>query len=250
MDKKVLIIDRKGSELVRSISLLPGMEAVISEDGEFPEESCDCVIVSQEYAEDKINDVFRKAWEKLMPAAIATKDGSYVNQADLCAAGADDVFVFPMYGKLLRKRLTELIENTVISGFSSFDSMASENKELGAFIVQEKEFRNIYKFVLRLLERLDKKAQLIEFELKSHGRNIIEPDIMNDFATVVQRSLRRGDISCHNGTRIYVILMGADSEGGEIAANRIIQAFNNICSDDAYNACYQMREIADELNNQ
>ena len=244
MDKKVLIIDNKDSLLYRSVRSLPGIEPVIYSGDEFPSD-CECVMISQEFAENRINSLLGKAWEKMMSAALCTTNGSYENQVDLCSTGADDVIVLPMYGKLLRRRIIDLAENTVISGFSSFDTFASGNDASGAFVVEEKDFRNIYKFVLRILERLDKKAQLVEFRLRSRMPDgIVEPDVMNDLGLVVQRSLRHGDICCQNGNRVYVILIGADSIGGDIASQRISNSFESVCADDAYDVTYEIREIS------
>jgi hypothetical protein len=43
--------------------------------------------------------------------------------------------------------------------------------------------------------------------------------------------------------QVLVLLIGADDEGGHLAANRIVSSFYNECSDDSFELTYDIREI-------
>ena len=125
----------------------------------------------------------------------------------------------------------------------SFIDDVSVSSGQGSFKVDEADFRKLYEFVQRLLERLEKDAHLVIFSFSSRFGSRIEPEIVNDFTTVVQRCLRKGDISCKSGHSLYVILLGADKNGSEVVAKRLIETFWSVCDDDAYDIDYEIKPI-------
>ena len=204
------------------------------------------VLIWQDSKQD-IPAVIRKCKELRLPSAVVTKDGSRENLENLLEIGCDDVIVLPLPPVLLERRAAALPGIAAAANdridFKVFDSIAASNKGSGSFIIQEADFANIYRFVLRLLERLDQKAQLIIFSITSRFRNgFVEPEVMQSFAGVVQRCLRRGDISSLHGRQIAVILMGSDEAGGKGAADRLIQTFYSQ-NDDVYDISYEIRQI-------
>ena len=208
----------------------------------------DCVLVPEAADDDKLDEILRKIKIKLLPAAVITfnNDPDYLERILDC--GADDVIVLPMPAKLIKHRILSLCSNSAFSedpvDFRLFDNIAASNTGGGSFIIQENDFANIYRFVLRLLERLDKKAQLLIFKVDSRFKSsFIEPEIIHTFSNVVQTCLRRGDISSLHGRQVFVILIGSDEEGGRIVAKRLIETFYAHCNDDAYDITYEIREI-------
>ncbi|MBQ9898341.1 MAG: response regulator transcription factor [Ruminococcus sp.] len=246
MIKKVALIDGRNSMVSRYAEGLEGISFELAEDAAVPA-NCDCVLISQEYAGERFAGMAKKLREQSYPVAAVTFGGSCENQEALLEAGADDVLVLPMSGKLLERRINALSGGTALLGddidFSAFDRIADTNKGAGSFIVQENDFTNIYRFVLRVLERLDKHAQLVIFNITCRGNSLIEPEVLHTFITVAQRCLRRGDISSVHGTQLFVMLMGTDSDGAQRAAKRIIETFYAHCDDDAYDITFEVREI-------
>lgn len=246
MMKKVALIDGANSKISRYTDGAKELRFELSETADVSPD-CECVIISQEFAGDKLSDMIDTLKDKSYAVAVATFSGSCENQEDILNAGADDVIVLPMCSRLLEKRIMSLtpgaglIEDYI--DFAAFDRIANANKGSGSFIVQESDFTNIYRFVLRILERLEKRAQLLIFNLSCRGDSLIEPEVLHTFVTVVQRCLRRGDISSVHGTQLFVMLIGSDTEGAQHAAARIIETFYAHCDDDAYDISFEVREI-------
>ena len=241
MYRVAVLSDEKDVLLNKSVSGLESIEACYPDENNIPIE-CTCVIVSQKRYDRSLPRVISELKERGLTVCVAVEDGSIENQEDIISSGADDIFVLPMPAKLLTKRIDTLANNINLCDFTSLDRAAEADSALGSYIVDDNNFKSIYQFVLRLLERLDKKAQLIRFELKSRFI-MIEPGIMGDFVTVVQRCLRRGDICCQNGNQLFVILMGADTDGGKLVAKRLIDSFTSVCQDDSFDIEYEMKEI-------
>ena len=148
-----------------------------------------------------------------------------------------------MSGRLIEKRLSRLCGSGETSDFSFIDDMTVDKLGQGSFKVEESDFKKLYEFVSRLLERLEKEAHLVIFSFSSRFGSKVEPEIVSDFTAVVQRCLRKGDISCKSGHKLYVILLGADRSGSELVAKRLIETFWNISNDDAYDINYEIKPI-------
>jgi hypothetical protein len=213
---------------------------------DFPNDS-DCVLIPQEYAGERLVPMLHSLKNLLIPAAVAAFDTSVRNLDFLMDCGADEIITFPTPSRLLQKRLTALANNSVLPhtsvDFSVFDKIRESNQGRGSFVVQENDFTNIYRFVVRILERLEQKAQLIIFNFESDFGPFIESESVYHFIQIVQTCLRRGDISSICGKQVFVILMGADTAGGELVIRRIIDTFEAHYSDASCEITYQMREI-------
>ncbi len=211
--------------------------------------SPDCVLLSQQYAGRQLSSLIAQFREFRIPCAVVTTDPSTENQQHLLAKGADDVITAPICANLLRRRIKMLTEQPASSDsemtFAAFDRIMESNQGTGSFIVAEHDFLNIYRFVSRLLERLEQKAQLVLFHFHSDDGPFIEADSALHFLKIVQASLRRGDISCNNGKQVLVILMGTDEPNARMVANRIIGAFNaHYNMDESCDVTYEIREIS------
>lgn len=241
--RKAAFIGESENEVVGLIKRLGDAEVYLSDNADIPLD-CGCAVISQEFTGEEIGDMISVLKSRSIPVGVVTMDDSAENQKRLCVLGADDVIVLPIYEKLLRKRILALFDHAEIVDLSYFDNIAIANNEQGAFIVHENEFANIYRFVLRILERIDKKAQLVSFSLMSRFGTIVEPEIMSDFVAVVHRCLRKGDISSQHGNKLFVILLGSDESGARIVAKRLIETFWSVCDDDAYDIDFEIRDIA------
>ena len=207
----------------------------------------DCVLLSQQYAGNQLSQVIAQLRQFHIPCAVVTYENTAENQSGLLKAGADDVIVLPMCGELLRRRILALTEmhTAVEMNFASFDRITESNQGGGAFIVAEHDFVNIYRFVTRVLERLNQKAQLILFRLANEDGPFAEADSVLHFLKVVQSNLRRGDICCVAGSQIMIILMGADADGGNTVVRRVTGAFNaHYNMDECCEITCDMREIS------
>jgi len=229
-------------------------ECVIASD---PKELSDCRIlfVSEEYcggATDAVMDNILSS-EKLrsIPAAAVTSDGSCENQELLCAFGFDDVICLPMCRELILRRARALCAMyPCVRGDRSFSFerlvSLTDEKDPGAYFVRSADFSNIYRFVLRVLERTGKNAQMLVMTLSSNEdhRRASYKSAMDTLSEAVRLCLRRGDMSSVCGSdQVLVLLIGADDEGGHLAANRIVSSFYNECSDDSFELTYDIREI-------
>lgn len=207
----------------------------------------DCVLISQDLISDDLHNTINEAKRQFLSVGVLTFDGSSENLDKMLEYGADDVIVLPMPAQLIKKRLETLCSNSVLSpdpvDFSLFDKIAESNRGSGSFIIQDNDFTNIYRFVLRMLERLDQNAQLIIFTVSTRIKGFIEPEIIQNFSNVVRTTLRRGDISSIHGRQLFVILMGADKEGGQIAAKRLVETYFAHYDDGIYDISYEIREI-------
>lgn len=219
---------------------------IVYSEKEVPQDS-ECVLISQEFAGQRLVDMLRTLKTLLIPAGVATFQADIDNQDYLMDCGAEDVLVLPMAGRVLRKRLLSLAESSVLPhtsvDFAAFDKIREANHGAGSFVVQENDFANIYRFVVRLLDRLDQKAQLIIFNFDSDLGPFIEIANVYDFIKIVQAVLRRGDICSICGQQVFVILLGADKEGGQKVVQRMIDTFNAHYNDDTCEITYEMREI-------
>lgn len=207
----------------------------------------DCVLISQDLISEDLHNTINEAKRQFIAVGIMTFDGSSENLDKLLEYGADDILVLPMPGQLIAKRIEALCRNSVLTSdpvdFSLFDRIAESNKGSGSFIIQDNDFTNIYRFVLRMLERLDQNAQLVIFNVNSRLKGFIEPDVMQNFSNIVRTALRRGDISSIHGRQLFVILMGADKDGGSKAAERLIETYYAHYDDGIYDLSYEIREI-------
>lgn len=182
-----------------------------------------------------------------VPAAALTEYVGCYEQEMLCAMGYDDVFFMPLCKTLLRRRILSLTEfdGTGALSFESLSEMKADSKN-GAYTVQSHDFTNIYRFILRLLERLGKSAQMLHLTLccDDECSEEAQQNVMKILAGAVQGCLRRGDISSvFSKDQVIVLLMGADDDGGHLAANRIVSSFYSECDDDSFELNYNIREI-------
>ena len=211
--------------------------------------AADAVLISQQFAGAGLEYAFDQAQQYRLPAAAVCFDNSVQNQAYLTGLGAEDVLAPPMTGKIAAHRVRALTDRPVHSdaqmNFAAFDRIMESNQGQGAFIVAEHDFMNIYRFVSRLLERLDQRAQLILFGFSSEDGNVLDSEPLLHFMKVVQTSLRRGDITSVCGDQVLVILTGADEAGAQTVIARVVGTFNaHYNMDESCEVTWETREIS------
>ena len=241
---KSVIIGNKDERLDDILSSVKGFEfAYCSAEEVLPDTACVLVTDSAEHPAEDV----RLMRTRNIPAAAVTFDGSNARQEYWLDRGADRIFVLPMPDQLLYKRMVALAGSAASAasdaGFELFARITESNQQRGAYAVQEADFFNIYRFVQRLQERLERGAQLVIFSFQSRLRDVVEPGALEDAFQIVQKCLRRGDIISINGERIFAIMMGAEKQGGNTAANRIVNTYNAYYSGSAYELHFEMQEI-------
>lgn len=242
MEKRIILLDNPNGEIGKIFSSSCSCDITITQGKNIPEDAC-CTIVSEEFAGADLSELVTELQCSEIPVCIASFNTSAEAQEQFADTGADDVFILPMSGRLIEKRLSRLCGSVETSDFSFIDDMTVDKLGQGSFKVEESDFKKLYEFVSRLLERLEKEAHLVIFSFSSRFGSKVEPEIVSDFTAVVQRCLRKGDISCKSGHKLYVILLGADRSGSELVAKRLIETFWNISNDDTYDINYEIKPI-------
>lgn len=222
----------------------------------------DAVIINADYAgnclSEFVSGVRNVSSLGSIPIIFSTNSSDSKRQAVLCSCGADDVLVLPLCRELLVRRIGMLIDAYAQTApdknkadsfeFDDFiDSVSEKNNNRGAFCVRHDVFINLYRFIIRGMERSSKSAQILMFTLncsKEHEQDETENKVMQILSEAVQLCLRRGDISsvCSKN-QVAILLIGADDDGGHLVANRILSSFYSECDDDSFELNYDIREI-------
>ena len=244
--KKIIILSTPDDEL--SSNLHAPDSAVLSfwdSPNVLPDTAC--VLISQRYIGEKLAETAAMYDKRNIPYAVVTFDKSEENEERLLDAGVSQILKLPMQASLLKKRISALLHASEHyssdTGFAIFAQMAEGDSQRGAYVVQESDFTNIYKFVLRLQERMDKQAQLIRFTFHTRLKMPLEPGTLETAFPIVQKCLRRGDIASIFGDSIYAILIGAEQDGAKIAADPIVTTYTSHIRDSIYSLKYEMRAI-------
>ncbi|MBR4200422.1 MAG: hypothetical protein IKQ91_03980 [Oscillospiraceae bacterium] len=208
-----------------------------------------CVLIMQEQAGSSLQKTVNLLQKRGIPAAVLTSDGSEENQEYLLDLGAAQYFILPMKASLLQKRILALIGSHegagTDAGLELLMQIAKDEQPRGAFSVSEADFTKIYRFVLRLQERTEKKAQLVIFRFDTRLKTPVEPGTLEDAFPIVQKCLRKGDIVSMFGQTIMAILMAAEESGGRVAAERIINTYQAYYSGSIFDMKYEMRPISE-----
>lgn len=206
----------------------------------------DCLLVSDDWFD--LAGAFAEAAKRGLPAAALTDDGTEASLSELLDMGADDVFVMPQPRRLLVRRLEALLaqgkDSSLPVDFAAFERIRVANQGRGAFLVEEHDFENVYRFVMRILERLDKKAQMVIFSFSSPCGPIAETEDVEIFVRIGLACLRRGDICAVVDSQVLLILLGAGSEDGALVVKRLTDTFASHYADATSKITYEMREIS------
>ncbi len=214
----------------------------------------DVFLLCQDFLGNRLSDAINAIKDNMRSVAVMTSDTSTENQKYLCDMGADDIIFMPVCREFLMKKISilnagsnDVLEKNNIN-ISCFSQLEETNGGDGAYLVHRQNFGDIYKFVLRIMERLEKQCQALIFTLDKDEKSEKETDdVMDILSDAVKICLRRGDIfSVCQSNQIAIILMGADDDGGHLVANRIVSNFYSKCYDDDFSLTYDIREIEPE----
>ena len=243
--EKIVVFGRQDDALTACLTDNEAFRFVFTDSTEIPPDAA-CVLISPEFAGENLREIVRSIRRKNCPLAAVT--GSLTDEAEeaLLDSGITHIMKLPVSETLLKKRLAALTvssSGTESVEFNLFRQMTQDNELRGAYVVKEADFSNIYRFVQRLQERMDKQAQLVTFSFHTRLHTPADSDTLEGGFRIVQKCLRRGDIACVYGTTILAILMNADQSGAEGAAKRIVQTFEAYCCDSIYTMKYEMQTI-------
>ncbi len=211
------------------------------------------VVVCADCCCDGLEDTVNTLKGKNLPVILITETNDMAQQSRLCGVGADDVIVLPLCRELLLKRICDAVNRSkgVKSESDGFcmkfdellDSVNEKDNKRGAFCVGKDDFANIYRFILRGLERSEGKVQMVLFTLECDGNEPCD-EVMSVLAGLIQLCLRRGDISSvFSKNQVVIMLLGTDDNGAHLVANRILSSFYGECDDGTYELNYDIREI-------
>lgn len=244
--KKIVILGEPEKRLEAVLSAADDFQLVYSASADVMPDTAG-VLFTQQYALANAAKTVPILQRRNIPFAAAVFEASDEEQEALLDCGISNLLLLPMSASLLRKRLIALVGNPVRSdseaGFQLFAQISESNQQRGAYVVQEADFTNIYRFVLRLQERMEKKAQLVIFSFHSRLEQPPEPGTLEQGFRIVQKCLRRGDITSVYGKKILAIMMAANADGGHTAAERIVNTYQAYHCDSVYEMRYEMRDI-------
>lgn len=108
-----------------------------------------------------------------------------------------------------------------------------ENK--GAFHVAYDEFKKVYDFIVRYVERKQQMMQVVLFTLELEEQcDIGEENAMNILENAIVTSLRAMDAGTKYSNRQYVVLLlDTNSENGRMVADRVLEKFYKNCHEAA-----------------
>lgn len=118
----------------------------------------------------------------------------------------------------------------------------------GAYAVEYDRFAYIYQFIARNIERSKQEVQIILFTLQLKDGVEMSEDEVEDtlmlLETAIVRSLRRGDVTTRlSATQQIVVLMDTNMENGRIVADRIMNKYKGITTDNSMLISYEITEI-------
>ena len=171
-EKKAAVLGALSPDTAKLLSAIEGLICIETIPGNIPVDT-DCILIPCKSPDEELASLIARVKERYIPVGIITENASSDELEQFLDMGADDIITLPMPLRLVSKRIAALCSITAFDegavDFTLFDKIADSNSGIGSFIIQENDFANIYRFVLRMLERLDKKSQLLIFNMhESH----------------------------------------------------------------------------------
>lgn len=127
--------------------------------------------------------------------------------------------------------------------------VAERRYHQGAYSVEYDRFAYIFQFIARNVERSKQQVQIILFTMKEtqEGMNVQEDemeDILMLLETAIIRSLRRGDVTTRvSATQQIVVLMDTNMENGKLVAERIVEKYRGLSSDQRVQIFYDITDV-------
>lgn len=124
-------------------------------------------------------------------------------------------------------------------------AMHEDDKTSGAYVVNSDEFKKIFRFLTRSMERDSREAQIALLSLRENDtENCDGFKASRVLEEVVRHSLRRGDVAAKLDQGQYVvILLDTDSDNGKIAADRVRRNWRQKCGAEGFDVVYDVNDI-------
>ena len=116
------------------------------------------------------------------------------------------------------------------------DLMSRADSGRGAYQLDFESFNRVYNFIRRFVERSARDVQTVLFTVNECAGEKVETAEIDGALELLEKaiytSLRRSDVSTrYSSKQLIVILMDADSDNGDMVAERIIENFNKLYTD-------------------
>ncbi len=122
----------------------------------------------------------------------------------------------------------------------------------GSFKVQYKEFKRIYNFIVRCMERNQQNAQLLLFSLRAPDKNLDSPEALEEelqsLEKAIVNSLRRNDVSTrYSSSQLLVILTDSKAEFVDTIIQRILDNYEAMQLNHQYEVVTECMSIDESL---
>lgn len=120
--------------------------------------------------------------------------------------------------------------------------------DFGALAVEYEEFRQIYNYVCRYVNRNENQVQILLFTIRAKKGKLLEAQFlaqaMSRLKEAVVESLRKVDVGTQYSHNQYiVILTDSNAVNGEMVAKRVVNEFYRTCDKSVAVLGYDMQEI-------
>lgn len=139
-------------------------------------------------------------------------------------------------------------ENNLIDLMQLQRLIQEKEEKSGVYMMEYDDFKRIYRFVSRCMERKSQNVQLVLFTIvneKGEDGAEIQLNAAKALEDAVSISLRKGDVATKCGNIQYVvILMNASYENGDMVARRIRKKFEELLKEEGVTLSYEMQTVA------
>lgn len=118
----------------------------------------------------------------------------------------------------------------------------------GAYMLDYDNFRQVYHFIRRFVERSNRDVQTLLFTAEAKTGSNCEVDEIENALELLEKaifySLRRADVSTrYSSKQVVVILMDANTENGDAIAKRILNEFSKLYLSDRISVEYSIAKM-------
>lgn len=140
---------------------------------------------------------------------------------------------------------SSMIEQVELQSFKQFVEEHGNNE--GAYQVEYDNFKKIYQFVRRCVNRTKQKVQVALITLQDDSEEKFEQTMRDEMALIMKAislSLRRGDVATQFSKNQYVIiLMDSNAENGQKVVKRVIETYRQYSDNHLVDVAYDMDEL-------
>lgn len=106
-----------------------------------------------------------------------------------------------------------------------------KNVQYGAYHIDYQDFKRIYQFVERCVDRSNQEVQIVLFTLYGKpAEHVSLTEVILNLNEIIAGALRKGDVATrYSNTQYVVILMDTSLANGRRVAERVIKKCNSLC---------------------